>query len=209
MVLLDLAVIALICAGTYYIVDKLLMPGLGEFAGSAIAMFVSFLVIPAICLALGVPSKRGSRLGRFDFKFVISLLIYQIFTLWLLVYLPRNPGFFSDFSLGSTDHISYLIMVGLYVPPVDFFTRRIIQSEVTNTFGPWAGFWAGTLAWLVGHIPEVFWLSELMGPTGSAIFIVISGLVTGLLYMRYKNVLGLMTGHWLLNVILSLAPAMF
>ncbi len=208
MVLIDLAVISILCAGTYYIVGRLLLPGLGEFASSAIAMFISFLVIPAIFLALGLPSKRGPKLGRIDVKFVISLLIYQIFTLWLLIYIPKKPGFFSDFSIGSADHITYLILVGLYVPPVDFFTRRFIQSEVSNTFGPWAGFWAGTAAWLVGHIPEVLWLSELMGLAGSATFIVISGLVTGLLYMRYKNVLGLMTGHWLVNVILSLAPSL-
>jgi membrane protease YdiL (CAAX protease family) len=202
-------VISFICAGTYYILSKLLIPSLDEFPSSALAMFISFLVIPAIFLAVGLPSKRGPKLGRFDGKFVISLLLYQIFTLWLFVYIPKNPGFFSDFSLGSTEHISYILLVGLYVPPVDFFTRRFIQSEVAHTFGPWAGFLAGTAAWLVGHIPEVLWLSELMGLAGSATFIVVSGLVTGLIYMRYKNVLGLMGGHWLLNILLSFAPSIF
>jgi membrane protease YdiL (CAAX protease family) len=185
-----------------------LKQALGEFTSSAFAMTVSFLVIPAVCLAFGIPSKRGPKLGHIDTKLAVSLLFYQIFTLWLMIYIPKDPGFFSDFSLGSSGHIQYIITVGFYVPPVDFFTRRFIQSEVAHNFGPWAGFWAGTVAWMVGHIPEIVWLSELMGPAGSATFIVISGLVTGFLYMRYKNVLGLMTGHWLVNVILSMAPAL-
>jgi membrane protease YdiL (CAAX protease family) len=209
MVLLELALISILAAGTYYVLSTSLKSALGEFTSSAVGMSVSFLAIPAICLAFGIPSKRGPKLGKIDSKFAISLLLYQVFTLWLMVYIPRDPGFFSDFSLGSSEHVQYIITVGFYVPPVDFFTRRFIQSEVTHTFGPWAGFWAGTIAWIVGHILELVWLSELMGPAGSATFIVVSGLVTGLLYMRYKNVLGLMTGHWLVNVILSLAPALF
>jgi membrane protease YdiL (CAAX protease family) len=199
----------MICAGTYYIVSNSLKTVIGEFTSSAVAMSVSFVAIPAVCLALGIPSKRGPKLGHLDINFVLSFLLYQIFTLWLLVYIPKNPGFFSDFQMGSKGHLQYIITVGFYVPPVDFFTRRFIQSEVSHTFGPWAGFWAGTIAWMVGHIPEIIWLSELMGPAGSATFIVVSGLVTGFIYMRYKNVLGLMTGHWLVNVILSIAPALF
>jgi len=170
-------------------------------------MFVSFLVIPAVCLAYGIPSKRGPKLGHLDLKIILGILIYQVFTLWLLVYVPKNPGFFSDFPLGSPEHLQYLVTVAFYVPPVDFFTRRFIQSEVSHTFGQWPGFYAGFAAWLVGHIPEVIWLSELMGLASTIVFVIIAGIATGLIYMRYKNVLGLMTGHWLLNVILSIAPA--
>ena len=208
MVLIDLIVISIISGGTYFVVSKLLSRVVDEFAASAFAMFISFFMIPSIFLALGIPSRRGHKLGKFDTKFLLCLLLYQVFTLWILAYLPRKHEFFMDFSIGSMGHISYIILVGLYVPPVDFFTRRVIQSEVSLSFGKWAGFSAGTAAWLVGHIPEIVWLSELMGPWGSAVFIIVSGLVTGLLFMRYKNVLGLMGGHWVLNIIISLAPAL-
>jgi membrane protease YdiL (CAAX protease family) len=46
-----------------------------------------------------------------------------------------------------------------------------------------------------------------MGPAGSTTFIVVSGLVTGWLYMKYKNVLALMTGHWAINIMISIVTS--
>jgi hypothetical protein len=146
-------------------------------------------------------------LGTFDKGFLITLAVYLMFGVWIMAYYSVSPLYFKRFDLGSWEYLSYVVLVALYVMPVDFLTRRVIQHEMGATFGTWNGYWAGTVAWMVGHVLEVIWLSELMGPAGSTTFVVISGLVTGWMYVRYKNVLALMTGHWAINIMITIVTS--
>ena len=176
---------------------------LGEFNGSAVSSFISFLVIPSIFLAMGLPARRGLALGKLDLGALVSILAYQLFGLWVIAYYWSDPEYFTDYELGSANHLRYIALLAIYVPSVDFFTRRVVHLEIMKVFGARTGFLLGTAAWLLGHIPEVIWISELMGQWGALAFILVSGLFTGLLYWKYRNVIGLMAGHWLMNVIIS------
>lgn len=187
--------------------QRILRPHMDEFTTNAYASFVSFLIVPAISLAIRMAPKWKFDLGTFDRGFLISLAVYLIFGVWIIAYYPVNPHYFKKFDLGSWEYLSYVVMVALYVMPVDFMTKRVIQYEMSAAFGTWNGYWVGTVAWMVGHVLEVVWLSELMGPAGSTTFIVVSGLVTGWLYMKYKNVLALMTGHWAINIMISIVTS--
>lgn len=194
---------ALAVGGTLVLV---LRPHMDEFTTYAIASFTGLFLVPLILLVIRTTPKKLA-LGRLDPGLLVSLAVYQIFGLWIIAYYFVNPHYFKKYDLGSWDYLGYVLMVGVYVAPVDFMTRRVIQHEMASAFGTWNGYWAGTVAWIVGHILEIVWLSELMGPAGSATFIVLSGLVTGLLYMKYKNVIALMLGHWTINIVISLVTS--
>lgn len=188
------------------LIDGTLRPWLDEFTRNALTSFVSLLVIPAMFLVIKI-SPRKLELGKLDKGFLISLLVYQVFGIWIIAYFWVDPHYFKTYDLMSWEYLSYVLLVSIYVAPVDFVTRRFIQHEFALEFGAWNGFGVGTVAWLLVHVFEFVWLSELMGPVGSAAFIITSGLLTGLLYMKYKNVLALMLGHWTMNIVISIVTS--
>lgn len=172
------------------------------FEASVLATFIAFMFIPLLLLKA---AGRALELGRPDKGFIISMVVYQLFALWLVSFFWSNPDFFKEYELSSWEYARYLILVAFYVPPVDFFVRRVFHLEAERAKGPLVGFAVGTLVWFVGHALELVWLSALMGDLMTFLFILSSGVVTGLLYMRYKNIAGLMAGHWLLNLVVSVA----
>jgi membrane protease YdiL (CAAX protease family) len=53
------------------------------------------------------------------------------------------------------------------------------------------------------------WLRDIAGPAGAVLLLGIAGALTGLLYLRTRNVLGMMAGHWLLNLLLAAAAVIY
>lgn len=184
----------------WMVIDSFLGPIAGKFNARAVATFVAFLFIPLIILAL---TGKGLELGRPDLGLVLSIIIYQLFAVWLIAYYLVNPGYFKDYVVFGADHLLFLALTAFYVPAVDFFVRRVVHLEIENITNERTGLVIGILAWVLGHGLEIVWLSELMNPIGSVLFIVSSGTVTSLLFMRYKNIVGLMVGHWVLNLVVT------
>jgi len=181
-----------------------LRPYTSSFNTSVVATFVAFLFIPVLLLTI---TGRKLELGNRDHGLLISIIGYQFFALWLISYYWVNPDYYKEYEIFSGDHLLYLALVAFYVPPVDFFTRRVVHLEIERGFGKKMGLIVGTVAWMVGHSWEVIWLSELTGVVSSFLFILVSGVVTGLLYLRYKNVLGLMVGHWMVNLMITVVTS--
>jgi hypothetical protein len=196
------SVIAIVVWGLIYLG---LRPHASTFNTSVISTFIAFLFMPIIMLAI---SGRKLELGGCDKGFLVSVVVYQFFALWLTAYYWTNPDYFKDYEIIDGEYLLYLALVAFYVPSVDFFTRRIIHLEVERSWGEVKGLVVGTVAWMVGHSWELVWLSELTGSVGSFLFILISGVVTGLLYQRYKNVIGLMVGHWMLNLLVTMSTSL-
>lgn len=140
-------------------------------------------------------------LGGINRGFLQGLLIYLIFTFYIFVYLLQDPGFLSPFDKHGFSALSWITLTALNVMPVDFFTKRFIQLPLSRKFGPGIAITLQTLVWLAAHIPESFWLDDLMGTVGVWVFLGFTGLATGILYERTRNVSGMMAGHVMLNVL--------
>lgn len=162
-----------------------------------VLVFVSFFIMPAVIICI---LKKPIAVGRFDKTFFLSMSAYIVLLLWVLLYYPSKKDFFSEYRILNWAFVSWLFFTALNVMPVDFFTKRIIQFEVAKEFGEAAGLFTQNIAWIVGHVYEIFWLDELMGLEGAVLFIIFSGFLTGLVYAKTKNTLGLMFGHWLMNL---------
>jgi hypothetical protein len=160
------------------------------------SVFISFMIVPVMVLVL---MKKTLRLGKIDKGFVYGILVYLLLLLWILPYYLFNPDFFDVFKASGLDFITFNVLIIMNVMPVDFFSKRVIQLEIAEGFGEMIGMYAQIIAWMVGHVYELFWLKELMGCVGSLLFIVFSGIITGFVYSKTKNVLGFMIGHWMLN----------
>ena len=61
------------------------------------------------------------------------------------------------------------------------------------------------LAWCGAHVIEYGWLKDIAGPAGAVLFLAVTGAVSGAVYWKTKNVLGMMAGHWILNLLLAAA----
>ena len=161
-----------------------------------VSVFISFMMIPIIVLVL---IKKPLRLGKIDKGFVYGILVYLFFFFWIISYYFFNPEFFDVFNVKGWNFVLYNILIIMNVMPVDFFSKRIIQSEIAKGFGERSGMFVQIIAWMLGHVYELFWLKDLMGCAGALLFIAGSGVITGFVYSKTKNVLGFMIGHWMLN----------
>lgn len=166
-----------------------------------ISVFVSFLIVPAMILMF---MKKPLKVGKIDKGFVYGILIYLFFFLWVISYYFFNPEFFDAFNVKGKEFLLYNVLIIMNVTPVDFFTKRIVQLEIMKGFGEWWGMYAQIIVWMIGHVYELFWLKNLMGIGGALLFIIVSGIITGFVYSKTKNVLGFMFGHWLLNLFVIL-----
>jgi len=168
--------------------------------GHAAAMSVAFVALPTVVIvALG-----GERpvLGRLDRWLPLSFAVYIPFMVWTLAYVPGNEGFFHDWARvdgGAGAMVARAVLVAAGVAPVDYFCRGIVQRTSSDEWGDRAGYAVATVAWMLGHIPELLWLPGVMGLPVSVAYVTLAGLLGGYAYMRGGNVAGLMLGHAALN----------
>ncbi len=197
-VLRDMSLICIISSILFFVLEFILK---NYVYHHQIAVFISFMIVPVIILML---MKKPLKVGKIDKGFVYGILVYLFFFFWVMVYYFFNPEFFGVFNVKGEEFVLYNILIIMNVTPVDFFSKRIIQLEIMKGFGEWWGMYAQITVWMVGHVYELFWLKNLMGVEGALLFITVSGIVTGFVYLKTKNVLGFMFGHWLLNLFVIL-----
>src|SRR5262245_6636726 len=189
-----------IAAGLYV---GLALPG--SQMPDSVRVGVPFLLIPFVVLwKVGEPFA----LGKLDRTLLWSAATYAPLTVWLALYIPSSPQTYAPGAraiTGGAFAVLWVVDTFVHVGSVDYFTRRVVHRESEIMWGPGAGFAFGWLAWSLGHIVEWFWLRAALGDVGAAVFLVAAGAMTGLAYMRWKNVVGLMIGHCALNVALAVA----
>lgn len=161
---------------------------------------VPFLLVPVVYLAW---RHLPLTFGDIDRSFVWSAAAYAPFALWVAAAAPGSSAYFSALALSIASLpllLWWSVDTFFHVGAVDYFTKRIVQREAEAVWGPKRALLVQWAAWSVGHVVEWMWLRILLGDAGAALFLGLSGLVTGLAYMRWKNVGGLMVGHFLVNV---------
>ena len=172
--------------------------------GHRYRVIISFFLVPVLILIF---TKERLNLGKINKFFFLSIFIYFVFFLWIIVYYPSNKDFFSGFNF-TNKSISFIIFwnitIFLHVSTIDFFTKRIVQFKATQVFGEIKGLEIQVLVWMIAHIKEFFWLNDLMGNLGCLIFLFVSGIITGIIYMKTRDIIGLMVGHWLLNFLVMI-----
>ncbi len=167
--------------------------------GHAASMSLSFVALPVAVVAL---DKERLALGRLDRWLPLSFAVYLPFTVWTLAYVPSDPGFFHDWARiddGAMSVMAHAILVAVAVASVDFFCRRVVQRESADEWGEGVGYAVATVAWMLGHVPELGWLPGVMGLAGAIAYVTLAGVLGGYVYMRGGNVAGLMLGHATLN----------
>ena len=170
--------------------------------GHELAVVGGFFLVPlGILLATG----RKLRLGRLDRGFFEGIGLYMLFLVPLLLLIPLYPDFFSAYMMVPAAVVPWAILTLMQVSTVDFFTKRIVQLEVEKRWGPGTGMLAQFAAWCGAHVIEYMWLKDIAGPAGAILFLGITGAVSGAVFWRTKNVLGMMAGHWILNLVLAAA----
>lgn len=175
-----------------------------SFFDYRISVFTSFMLLPALILII---TKEKLNLGKLNKNFLLSIFVYFLFFLWIIVYYPLNNNFFSNFDLENESiiyTIKWNIITYLHVSTTDFFTKRIVQYKAMQVFGEIKGFLTQLLIWMVAHAFEFFWLKDLMGIFFTFLFLFASGFITGFLYVKTKDIIGQMTGHWFINFLVMI-----
>jgi hypothetical protein len=174
--------------------------------GHELAVFCGFFLVP---LGILWATGRKLQLGSFDRGLLEGIGLYMLFLVPLLFLIPLNKEFFSGYRMAPATAALWAFYTFIQVSSVDFFTKRIVQLEVWQAWGKSWGLAAQFAAWSGAHVVEYMWLKDLTGPAGAILFLGTTGALTGLLYLRTKNVLGMMVGHWLLNLILAGAAVIY
>jgi membrane protease YdiL (CAAX protease family) len=178
--------------------------------GHALAMSVAFVALPALVMV--VLGGVRMALGRLDRWLPLSFAVYLPFMAWTLAYVPTDAAFFHDWAHidgGASAMVARAAIVALGVAPVDFFCRAVVQRTSADEWGDRTGYAVATVAWMLGHVPELLWLPNVMGLPAGLAYIALAGLLGGYAYMRGGNVAGLMLGHATLNWVTIVAAAMW
>lgn len=175
-------------------------------AGVTLPAFVK-VAVPFLALPLAWAWWRGELrgLGRLDRAFAWSIAVYLPFGVWGVLATRGADDYLSALAGSVATPAAaafWVVATFLHVGAVDYFTKRVVQHEAGLRWGALGGFLAGLAAWLVGHVPEWMWLRDMDGELGAALFILATGIATGLAYARWRNVWGLMVGHLVVNVFL-------
>lgn len=183
-----------------YLALALAARAVGADLPGSVSVGLPFLFLPILYLRW---RRLPLRFGAFSWPFVFSVASYAPFAAWAALAAPGSEWFYR--SLASTvTAFPAVVFWGfdtfLHVGAVDYFTKRVVQFEAELRFGVRRALAIQTAVWSLGHVVEWFWLRLLLGDAGAAVFLVSAGLVTGLAYQRWKNALGLMAGHFLVNV---------
>jgi hypothetical protein len=195
-----------LAGGAVYLALDIGIPFTPVKRGHELAVFCGFFLVP---LALLLSTGRKPRLGKLDRGFLEGIGLYMLFLVPLLLLIPLHPDFFSAYKMAPEGVIIWAPLTLIQVSTIDFFTKRIVQLEVWETWGASWGLAAQFAAWSGAHVIEYIWLRDIATPAGAIIFLGATGALTGLLYMRTKNVLGMMAGHWTLNLLLAVAAVIY
>jgi len=169
-------------------------------APESVKVGVPFLALPLAAIVL---LRKAPDLGRLDRTLLFSAAAYAPFAAVAAAAAPSAAWFYAPLAatLGSLSAaLWWAVDTFVHVGAVDFFTKRVVQREAEARWGAWKAVWVQLAVWSAGHVLEWTWLRLILGDVFAAAYLVAAGVVTGLAYLRWKNVGGLMFGHFLVNV---------
>ena len=171
-----------------------------------LAVFIGFLAVPFTVL---LHTRRKPELGGVDRGFLAGIGMYLAFAAPLILLVPANPAYFKGYNMAAWAFARWAFLTLIQVSSVDFFTKRIVQLEVERFWGPGRGILVQFAVWCGAHVIEYAWLKDITGPAGAVLFLGVTGAVSGVVYWRTKNTLGMMVGHWVLNLMLAAAAVLY
>lgn len=192
------AELTVLCAGAagIYLALRYGAPGIPE----SVPVAVPFLALPLAAIVL---LKGKLDLGKPDWTLALSAAAYTPFAAIAAAAAPSVPGYYIPLAASVATPalaVAWALDTFFHVGAVDFFTRRIVQTEAHARFGAQRALAIAFAVWCGAHVIEWFWLRALFGEVGAALYLGAAGVVTGFAYLRWRNVLGLMLGHFLVNV---------
>jgi hypothetical protein len=204
---LHFIVVCLLLGGGAYLALEYGLP-LTPFGNGShqFAVFAGFLAVPFTILLW---TRRKPELGEPDRGFLAGIGMYLLFLLPLLALVPSNPEYFRGYRMEPPAFAAWAFLTLIQVTSVDFFTKRIVQLEAGRLWGPGRGMLAQFAVWCGAHVIEYGWLRDIAGPAGAILFLGVTGAVSGAVYWKTKNVLGMMAGHWMLNLLLAAAAVLY
>lgn len=196
----ELTVLLAICVVDYAVL-QVGGPGLPD----SVKIGVPFLLLPVFF------RRRWGKpwaFGKLDLTLLLSAAVYAPFAVVAAFAAGGSPWYYAPLAANVVTAgaaLWFVIDTFFHVGAVDYFTKAVVQREAEPRFGRWNALYLQLVAWTAGHGVEWLWLRLILGDAGAAVYLVAAGVVTGLAYMRWKNVLGLMLGHLLVNVAAALA----
>ncbi len=206
-----------------------------EYYFHVVLSVVCFVIVPVIYLVI-FQLKTGKAKYFFlatekgmSPKKIISSLVQGcvmhagLFYPWILLsqkYMT-NVNNIRYFLFEPGEWIALISFFAINVIVFEFYSKAFIQIQFSQAKGSLKlfkgaleiksgkilGFILQNIAWLGGHIQEFFWLRDYIGTVNSIIFIIVSGVLTGLTVMETENIFGVSIGHVLLNVLIIVTYA--
>lgn len=215
-------------SGNFYLLNE-------RYYFHVLLSLICFVMLPTIYLTIYQIKTRKARYfftstqKGLSTRKIISSLIQGlamhagIFFPWVLLTQKFSTSVDSlSYYLPTTkDWVLQLVFFTLNVLMFEFYSKAFIQIQFTEAKGElllfngklkikggkWLGFILQNLVWLGGHVQEFFWLKDYLGPINAIFFILVSGILTGLTVLETENFFGVVVGHVLLNVLLTITYA--
>lgn len=202
-----IGLLSILGAGAYVALE-VLRTGLGWPVPDSVQVGIPFLAVPVLYFCR---QKAPVRWGPLDRTWVLSAASYAPFAAWVIAAEPGARGYFVGLALTVVSFPAALwwaVDTYFHVGAVDFFTKRVVQAQAEAAWGPRPALLLQWGAWCGGHVVEWFWLRFILGDAGAAVFLGLAGLVTGVAFARWRNVSGLMAGHFFVNVAAAVAAVL-
>ncbi len=163
-----------------------------DYVTHSVVYFLSFLLFPLMFI------RRGIYTGRKEFA--AGILAYLAITPFFVFLFDHALG---PCGRGFEDLLLSVTLVSLNVSAVDFYVFRVVQHYFLK-FGRGSALMAGSATWFVVHLPESSYLIDCgYHPLEVLVFMLTTGTLLSTVYSKTKDVLGLMSGHILLNVFVA------
>jgi hypothetical protein len=155
--------------------------------------------------------RKGKPISELGIGIEGSQIFLVSFSLGILLYLV--PSYiFAHFEIFTTqwrdrmwlESLLLLILIGGMAAITDLWTRGFVLIQVEGIKGALPAIFAQNLIWFTIHIYEIVALTQFIGVYGAILLTLFLGIGGDLIVLRYRNVVGLMVGHIVLNLFIIL-----
>ncbi len=205
---LIIILLAPILSGFFYLYQENTSFGLIEGNVFRASRMLIIYVIPTLIFARrhAIPFKNlGFRFDKPKLNLLVSLIggivLYYIAG---LVFVKDNIFFGGWSSVSEIDAWTSLGLIGIMAGVTDYWTRGFILLSLTRKYNYYVGITVQNLTWFIIHIYEIVLLIPFIGLTGAILLTLFLGIVGDIIALESENIIGLIFGHILLNMMVML-----